>query len=100
MKKPLNRSAGYLGSWEISFVNEFLSAMEHFTGIFVATTNRLEGLDTASIRHLTPGDFRVARDRFAFFSKDRITHDCRLIRALENEAKIKQANGLKQAIGF
>ncbi len=37
-------------SWEISFTNEFLTRMERYRGILVCTTNRLGGLDTASIR--------------------------------------------------
>jgi transitional endoplasmic reticulum ATPase len=51
-------------SWEISFTNEFLTQMERFRGILICTTNRLSGLDQASIRRfnhkikfnlLTPG---------------------------------------------
>jgi transitional endoplasmic reticulum ATPase len=37
-------------SWEISFTNEFLTRMERYRGILICTTNRLGGLDTASIR--------------------------------------------------
>jgi len=37
-------------SWEISFTNEFLTQMERFRGILVCTTNRLEDLDSASLR--------------------------------------------------
>lgn len=37
-------------SWEITAVNEMLTRMETFNGIFIASTNRLEGLDTASLR--------------------------------------------------
>lgn len=37
-------------SWEISFTNEFLTQMERFRGILICTTNRLKGLDDASIR--------------------------------------------------
>lgn len=37
-------------SWEISLTNEFLSRMERFRGILICTTNRLSGLDEASIR--------------------------------------------------
>jgi transitional endoplasmic reticulum ATPase len=51
-------------SWEISFTNEFLTQMERFRGLLICTTNRLSGLDQASIRrfnykikfnYLTPG---------------------------------------------
>ncbi|MEA3414764.1 MAG: AAA family ATPase [Thermodesulfobacteriota bacterium] len=37
-------------SWEISFTNEFLTQMERYRGILICTTNRLKGIDKASIR--------------------------------------------------
>lgn len=37
-------------SWEISAVNEMLMQLESFDGLFIATTNRVEGLDGASLR--------------------------------------------------
>lgn len=37
-------------SWEITGVNEMLTRMETYNGVFIASTNRLEGLDSASIR--------------------------------------------------
>jgi transitional endoplasmic reticulum ATPase len=37
-------------SWEVSFTNEFLTQMERFRGVLICTTNRLSGLDQASIR--------------------------------------------------
>jgi transitional endoplasmic reticulum ATPase len=37
-------------SWEITGVNEMLSRMEEFKGVFVASTNRLECLDSAALR--------------------------------------------------
>ena len=37
-------------SWEVSQVNEMLVQMEEFDGIFIATTNLMEGLDQASLR--------------------------------------------------
>lgn len=37
-------------SWEVSFVNELLTQMEDYTGVFVATTNRLDALDEAALR--------------------------------------------------
>lgn len=36
--------------WENSIVNEFLTDMEEFRGVLVATTNRLHALDPASMR--------------------------------------------------
>ncbi len=37
-------------SWEISQVNEMLTQMEEFDGIFIATTNLMDNLDDASLR--------------------------------------------------
>lgn len=37
-------------SWEVSLVNEILTQMEDYAGIFVATTNFLDALDEASLR--------------------------------------------------
>ncbi|MCM0083180.1 AAA family ATPase [Geomonas sp. Red32] len=51
-------------SWEVSQVNEMLTQMEAFDGIFICTTNLMEKLDPASLRRfdlkvrfapLTPG---------------------------------------------
>ncbi|SMC10068.1 AAA family ATPase [Nitratiruptor tergarcus] len=37
-------------SWEVTQVNELLTQMEAFEGIFIATTNLMENLDQASLR--------------------------------------------------
>jgi SpoVK/Ycf46/Vps4 family AAA+-type ATPase len=37
-------------SWEITGVNEMLTRMENYNGIFIASTNRIDGLDAASLR--------------------------------------------------
>ncbi|MEY3880722.1 MAG: hypothetical protein RIQ94_1518, partial [Pseudomonadota bacterium] len=37
-------------SWEVSAVNEMLTQMESHNGIFIASTNRMEGLDCAALR--------------------------------------------------
>ncbi|MFO7718179.1 MAG: ATP-binding protein, partial [Desulfohalobium sp.] len=37
-------------SWEVSQVNELLTQMERFQGIFIASTNLVDGLDAASLR--------------------------------------------------
>lgn len=37
-------------SWEVSFVNEMLTQMENFNGLFIASTNLMEGLDQAALR--------------------------------------------------
>lgn len=37
-------------SWETSMVNEMLTRMESFTGVFIASTNLMDGLDQAALR--------------------------------------------------
>jgi SpoVK/Ycf46/Vps4 family AAA+-type ATPase len=37
-------------SWEVSSVNEMLTQMEAFSGVFVASTNLMDGLDQAALR--------------------------------------------------
>lgn len=37
-------------SWEVSMVNEMLTQMEAFSGVFVASTNLMDGLDQAVLR--------------------------------------------------
>lgn len=51
-------------SWEVTQVNELLTQMEAFDGIFVCTTNLMEKLDQASLRRFA---FKV---KFDFFTAD------------------------------
>lgn len=37
-------------AWEVSMVNELLTGMEAFGGIFIASTNLMQGLDQAALR--------------------------------------------------
>ncbi|MHB1670276.1 ATP-binding protein, partial [Thiomonas sp.] len=41
---------GAAQAWEVTLAQELLTQMEAFCGVFVATTNRLEGLDPAALR--------------------------------------------------
>ena len=50
---------GALRSWEVSLVNEMLTQMEAFGGVFIASTNLIEGLDPASLRRF---DLKVKFD--------------------------------------
>ncbi len=36
--------------WEVSLVNEMLTQMESFPGVFIASTNMMDGLDQAALR--------------------------------------------------
>ncbi|MBI5901069.1 MAG: AAA family ATPase [Rhodocyclales bacterium] len=46
-------------SWEFSQVNEMLTQMESFAGVFLASTNLMEGLDQAALRRF---DLKVKFD--------------------------------------
>lgn len=46
-------------SWEASMVNEFLTCMEEFNGVLVASTNQKDQLDPASARRF---DFKIKFD--------------------------------------
>lgn len=45
--------------WEVSQVNEMLTQMESFEGIFIASTNLVDSLDAASLRRF---DFKIRFD--------------------------------------
>jgi len=46
-------------SWEASMVNEMLTCMESFPGVFIASTNLIDGLDQAALRRF---DLKVKFD--------------------------------------
>lgn len=46
-------------SWEVSQVNEFLTQLEGYDGVFIASTNRMSGLDPAALRRF---DYKVQVD--------------------------------------
>jgi hypothetical protein len=59
-----------------------------------STNKALKGLSG-----LTPGDFKVVRDRFAFRNERDITHNI-LITALQEEARLKTSHAGVKSIGF
>lgn len=46
-------------SWEVTMVNEMLTRMESFSGVFIASTNLMAGLDPAALRRF---DLKVCFD--------------------------------------
>ena len=50
---------GAHSGWEVSLVNEMLTQMESFPGVFIASTNLMEGLDQAALRRF---DLKVKFD--------------------------------------
>lgn len=71
----LQDRSGASRSWEISQVNEMLTQMESFAGIFIATTNFMDNLDRASIRRFDmkiefkPLDFARLQKAFGLYAK-------------------------------
>ncbi len=55
---------GATRSWEVTGVNEMLTQMESFAGIFIASTNLMDGLDQAALRRF---DLKV---KFDFLKPD------------------------------
>lgn len=51
-------------NWESSMVNEMLTRMESFPGVFIASTNLMDGLDQAALRRF---DLKV---KFDFLNRD------------------------------
>lgn len=50
---------GAIRGWEVNLVNEMLSQMESFSGVFIASTNLMAGLDQAALRRF---DLKVKFD--------------------------------------
>lgn len=73
-------------SWESSMVNEMLTQMESYTGIFIASTNLMDGLDQAVLRRFdikTKFDFLDAEQVWSLFDLHR------------KRLRLKPDNGLK-----
>lgn len=60
----LRDRTGAQRSWEVSQVNELLTQMEAFDGIFIASTNLIDTLDAASLRRF---DFKV---KFGYLTRE------------------------------
>ncbi len=82
-------------SWEVSRTNEFLTQMENFKGIFVASTNLLPNLDRASMRRFNwKVEFKpLAMDKRLKLYKKYFAHSSRQLTKAHKEA-VKNLNGL------
>ena len=60
-------------SWEVSQVNELLTQMEMFEGIFIASTNLMETLDRAALRRF---DLKIRFDYLAPKQRETLFRDC------------------------
>ena len=73
--------------WEAGMVNEMLTQMERFTGIFIASTNLMDGLDQAVLRRFdlkTKFDFLKPEQAWNLFEHHRKTLKLRANTALKN----------------
>ena len=69
------------------------------SGLSVTPMSRKDEDRLLKIHDLTPGDFRVVRDRFAIQPPEKVTHGM-MVQALQEEAQIKKAQAGKITIGF
>ncbi len=85
---------GYLtGEGNVIFYKRLLASLVG-ASLSPDTEKRLKG-----INHLTPGDFKTVKDRYAFYRKKKLTHQT-LVQALAEEARIKKIHRGETAIGF
>lgn len=75
-------------SWEISAVNEMLTQMESYGGLFIASTNLMDNLDEAALRRF---DLKI---NFGYLSADQITQ---LLRQHLRQMGLKKPDSLKLA---
>ena len=61
--------------------------------------NQKESALLGKMDNLTPGDFRVVRDRFVIFPPEQVSHDI-LIKALAEEGRIKKNQSGRKPVGF
>ncbi len=52
-----------------------------------------------ALDNLTPGDFRVVRDRYHIAPSESVTHDM-MVQALEEESRIKAMQEGRKPLGF
>ncbi|MDD3595889.1 AAA family ATPase [Sulfuricurvum sp.] len=78
-------------SWEVTQVNEMLVQMENYNGIFIATTNLMDGLDQASLRRFDlklEFGYLKPQQALELFRKEAILMGVDTIsRAIENDIK-------------
>ena len=84
-------------SWEVTQVNELLTQMEAFEGIFVCTTNLMEKLDQASLRRFAfklKFDYLNADQRWAMFTQELERLGGELAAAADWEKQVRNLNKL------
>jgi SpoVK/Ycf46/Vps4 family AAA+-type ATPase len=84
-------------SWEVTQVNELLTQMEAFEGIFVCTTNLMEKLDQASLRRFAfklKFDYLNEDQRWAMFTQELERLGGELVTAADWEKQVRNLNKL------
>lgn len=84
-------------SWEISQVNEMLTQMESFEGIFICTTNLMDKLDTASLRRFAfkvRFDYLTAQQRVALFRRELVRQGGKAADARQWVEQVRQLDTL------
>ncbi|MCL7744266.1 AAA family ATPase [Guyparkeria hydrothermalis] len=64
--------AGATQQWQATMVNEMLTQMERFQGVFIATTNRMNGLDPATMRRF---DLKLEFDYLDHAQRERLLRE-------------------------
>jgi hypothetical protein len=84
-------------SWEVTQVNELLTQMEAFEGIFVCTTNLMKRLDQASLRRFAfkiKFDYLNSEQRWAMFLRELARMGCDVSHAPEWERRVRSLDTL------
>ena len=83
-------------SWEVSFTNEFLTQMERFRRVLICTTNRLDGLDLASLRRFQEKiafDYLTPEGNVIFFQR-MLAPLAKGLLGAAREARLRRLNNL------
>lgn len=87
----LQERSGAVRSWEITAVNEMLTQMESFNGVFIASTNLMDQLDSASLRRF---DLKI---EFGYLKPEQsLSLYANLAEKLHIDLEGFEASGLKQ----
>jgi len=84
-------------SWEVTQVNELLTQMEAFDGLFIATTNFMASLDAASLRRFpwkVRFDYLKPAQRWALFAQEFVRLGGALAEAEDFKAEVWRLDSL------
>ena len=84
-------------SWEVTQVNELLTQMEAFEGVFICTTNLMESLDAASLRRFAwkiRFDWLTPNQRWALFLQEFARLGGDVAEAMDYRAEIRRLEQL------